>query len=72
MGIFMITMSQISSHTALRVYPGTHPATRASSLPLIKAFPWESYWVTTKVARERASSIRFRVAIRTGRPPSTS
>jgi hypothetical protein len=66
MGIFMITISQISSHTAVRVYPGIHPATPASSLPSISALPRESYCVTTKVARDRARSIRLPVAIRTG------
>ena len=72
MGIFMITISQINSHTMDRVYPSNQPATPASSLPLTSSFPWLSYCVTSKLARARPGWTPRAEATRTGKPASTS
>ena len=71
MGIFMITISQISSHTivesipALLSLPRRPPAFGAAS-----SRPVRSYCVISKVARRILLCDPARVAIRTGSPAS--
>ena len=72
MGIFMITINQISSHTMSRVYPRNQPATWASSFPQISALPCLSNCVTSKLARAWAAWIPRVDEIRTGSPARTS